>query len=84
MINISEKDGATIIVIENPTASEESLIKKAKSILSFATGDVWGKFKCNQKSGQKSETKVEKKSEQPAKETSSDTEPLGFDDDYPF
>lgn len=30
MLTITEKDGATIITIENPSASEQDIIKKAK------------------------------------------------------
>ncbi len=33
MITISEKDGATIIVIENPSGTEKALIQKAKQAL---------------------------------------------------
>lgn len=31
MLTITEKDGATIITIENPSASEQDIIKKAKN-----------------------------------------------------
>ena len=50
MLTISEKDGATIIVIEEPTPSEEILIKQANQIQRFSSGSVWSKFKCNQSS----------------------------------
>lgn len=44
---ISEKDGATIIVIENPTGSELRLIEKAKEVQNILSDDVWAKFACN-------------------------------------
>lgn len=53
MISISEKDGATIIVIENPTGSEQRLIKQAKKTKQAISDDVWAKFACNKGKSQK-------------------------------
>ena len=49
MINIIVKDNATIITIENPTPSEERVIKNAKEAEKLSSSNVWSKFKCNQK-----------------------------------
>lgn len=49
MINIIVKDNATIITIENPTPSEERVIKNAKDAEKLSSSNVWSKFKCNQK-----------------------------------
>lgn len=55
MINILEKDGATIITIENPTDEERKLINNAKNIRDNTGNEnsklngIWEKFKCNQK-----------------------------------
>lgn len=49
MVTISEKDGATIIVIENPTSSEQQIIEKAKAAQNVLSDDVWAKFACNKK-----------------------------------
>ncbi|MCM1231600.1 MAG: hypothetical protein NC489_15895 [Ruminococcus flavefaciens] len=55
MTDIIEKDGATIITIENPTAEERKLINQAKNVMnndenrSSELSGIWGKFKCNQK-----------------------------------
>lgn len=38
MLTITEKDGATIITIENPSASEQDIIKKAKTPSVFQRG----------------------------------------------
>lgn len=37
MITLTEKDGATIIVIENPSEREKELIQQAKDVLSGKT-----------------------------------------------
>lgn len=47
MITITEKDEATIIVIENPTGSERRVIEKAKAAQKVLSDDVWSKFACN-------------------------------------
>ena len=47
MITIAEKDGATIIVVENPTAGEQRVIQKAKEVMNNLSPDFWSKFKCN-------------------------------------
>lgn len=47
MISISEKDGATIIVIENPTRSEQKVIEQAKKASENPMSSVWSKFACN-------------------------------------
>ena len=47
MIDIIEKDGATIITIQNPTPCETSVIERAKQVRKFAISGVWAKFKCN-------------------------------------
>ena len=49
MITISEKDEATIIVIENPTGSELRVIEKAKEVQRALSKNVWAKFACNRK-----------------------------------
>lgn len=46
MINISEKDGAVIIVIEDASRKEKQLIEEAKALVPSPI--AWGKFKCNQ------------------------------------
>lgn len=46
MISVFEKDGATIITIENPTKAEYDFIQRAKKFQMNA--NVWSKFKCNQ------------------------------------
>lgn len=55
MISISEKDGATIIVIEQPSGTEKRLIEQAKRAQRILSDEVWGKFACNQKIVQTSE-----------------------------
>lgn len=55
MITISEKDGATIIVIENPSGSEQRIIEKAKDAQKVLSSDVWAKFACNKNKGQQEE-----------------------------
>lgn len=52
MITISEKDGATIIVIENPSENEKKIIEQAKnnqveSPKKNVSNNVWAKFACN-------------------------------------
>lgn len=47
MISITEKDGATIIVIENPSGSEQRVIEQAKKATKALSDDVWSKFACN-------------------------------------
>ena len=48
MITITEKDGATIIVVENPTATEKRVIEQAKNTQKAkSTSSVWSKFACN-------------------------------------
>lgn len=83
MINILEKDGATIITIENPTDEERKLINNAKNIRDNTGNEnsklngIWGKFKCNQKI-------AEHKDESSAAEDSEGfVEILGFDE-LPF
>lgn len=49
MITITEKDEATIIVIENPTGSERKVIEQAKATQRVLSDDVWSKFACNKK-----------------------------------
>ena len=56
MITISEKDGATIIVIEQPSGTEKRLIEQAKRAQKILSDEVWGKFACNQKVVQTSES----------------------------
>ncbi len=55
MISITEKDGAAIIVIENPSGTEKRLLEQAKKAQRVLSGDVWGKFACNQKKAQTDE-----------------------------
>lgn len=47
MITITEKDGATIIVIENPSGSEQRVIEQARKAIKALSDDVWSKFACN-------------------------------------
>lgn len=56
MISISEKDGATIIVIEKPSGTEQRLIEQAKKAQRILSDEVWGKFACNKKKIQESKT----------------------------
>lgn len=53
MVSVSEKDGATIIVIENPSLAEKSFIQKAKNMQAI-DDNVWSRFKCNQKNNSNS------------------------------
>lgn len=53
MITITEKDEATIIVIENPTGSEKRVIEQAKATQRVLSDDVWAKFACNQNRDEK-------------------------------
>lgn len=52
MISITEKDGAAIIVIENPSGTEKRLLEQAKRAQKVLSDDVWGKFACNKKKAQ--------------------------------
>jgi hypothetical protein len=45
MITVTEKDGATIIVIENPTGSEQRVIEQARNAVNIGNSAAWGKFK---------------------------------------
>lgn len=49
MITISEKDDATIIVIENPSGSEKRVIEQARQTQQVLSSNVWQKFACNKK-----------------------------------
>lgn len=64
MITIITKDNATIIAIENPTASEERVIKVARDVEKLSSDSVWSKFKCNQKRN------ADRTNEQPVQEMS--------------
>lgn len=52
MLSVTEKDGATIIVIENPTGSEQRIIEQAKKVQYSLSAEAWKKFACNQKKEQ--------------------------------
>lgn len=43
MITLTEKDGATIIVVENPTGSEQRLVEQAKRIVNSYSSSFWSK-----------------------------------------
>lgn len=80
MINILEKDGATIITIENPTAEEKRLISRAKNVRDNAENgnselnDIWKKFRCNQKKAEQQDKSPE------AEENGGFVEILSFDE----
>lgn len=85
MISISEKDGATIIVIENPTGSEQRVIEQARKASKVLSDDVWSKFACN-KNKYPEKSKVEKNLCDVLGETINldDFEPICDTDDCPF
>lgn len=43
MITISEKDGSTIIVVENPTGSEQRIIEQARRLVNSYDSSFWAK-----------------------------------------
>lgn len=57
MVTVSEKDGATIIVIENPTASESKLAEQARKLAN--PSEIWAKFKNKQNSSDEPVSKSE-------------------------
>lgn len=56
MITITEKDGATIIVIEKPSGSEQKVIEQAKKVQQALSSNVWSKFACNRNKSNTSQT----------------------------
>jgi hypothetical protein len=61
MITITEKDGATIIVIENPNKEELKIINDAKRM---TAGSIFSKFACNRKNKEVSSITAEQYEEQ--------------------
>lgn len=43
MITITEKDGSTIIVVENPTGSEQRIIEQARKLVNGYSSSFWTK-----------------------------------------
>lgn len=75
MVTVTEKDGATIIVIENPTGLERQLIAQAKKLKNGTyEHEMWGKFKCNQKNNTSVLTPANNDMEIPFEEVFSDDE----------